>query len=80
MVMLAAGVRKVLKDVEGNKTVKFDQGIYKVPDKAHIRKDGGEEWVFCEAHADPDNDKETYALIGGQRVPLAVDPNLSDDD
>jgi len=97
--MIAAGIRQIHKDAEGNKIVKFDQGIYKVPKKAQIEKREGKEWVWCEAHAEGDNkdvseaddvkttNKEinknshgNYALIGGQRVPLAVDPDLDDDE
>jgi hypothetical protein len=92
--MIAAGIRQVHKDADGNKIVKFDQGIYKVPEKAQIEKREGEEWVWCEAHADAGDVNEAddpkdkggkkakgnYALIGGQRVPLAMDPDLADDE
>lgn len=78
--MIAAGWRKIRKDTQGNKFVMFDQGSYEIPDKAQIEKDGGDEWVWCEAHVESDRDNKTYAEIGGKRVPLAVDPDLPEDD
>lgn len=80
MAMIAAGIRQVHKDADKNNTVKFDQGIYKVPEKAQIEKREGAEWVWCEAYADADAKDGNYALIGGQRVPLAVDPDMPDDE
>jgi hypothetical protein len=74
--MLAAGRRQVHKDVSGNKIVKFDQGIYKVPKKARIEKEDGHEVVDCEAYGDADDDSKNYAIIGGVRVPLAIEPDL----
>ena len=77
--MIAAGVRQIRKDTKGNKFVMFDQGSYEISDSAEITKKNGKEWVWCEAHADADSD-ESYALIGGKKVPLAVDPDLPEDE
>ena len=76
--MIAAGWRKIRKDAKGNKFVMFDQGSYEIPDNAQIEKDSGEEWIWCEHHINPDTEKG-YADIGSKRMPMAIDPDVSDD-
>lgn len=73
MMIIAAGLRQVHEGPKGSKFVKFDQGIYRIPDKAEITKQDGKDWVWCEAHADEETG-DGWAEIGGKKVKLAFDP------
>lgn len=73
MKIIAAGLRQVHEDQSGEKFVKFDQGIYKVSDKAQVTRQDGADWVWCEAHADEETG-DGWAEIGGRRAKLAFNP------
>jgi hypothetical protein len=79
MMIIAAGLRQTHTDINGDKFVLFDQGIYKVPPGAKTKKIEGADWIFCEAHAD-ENTGEGFADIGGVRMKLVYDPDASGDD
>lgn len=73
MMIIAAGFRQVRPGPGNKKIVKFDQGMYDVPDRASIQKYDGEDCVWCEANADEETG-EGYAMIGGVKMPLSYNP------
>lgn len=79
MKIIAAGLRQVHEDQNGKKFVKFDQGIYNVPDKAQTTHQDGADWVWCEAHADEETG-DGWAEIAGKKQKLAFNPFESSSD
>ena len=73
MQIIAQGLRQVKPGPNGTKIVKFDQGMYTVSEKAKIHHEGGEDWVWCDAHADEETG-EGWAVIGGIKEKLSYNP------
>ena len=78
MMIIAAGLRQIHIDVDGERYVLFDQGIYKLPKHVTVKRKDGSDWVYCEAHAD-EQTGEGWAEIGGIKMELVYDPDVSAD-
>lgn len=70
MAQIASGWRQIHRDADDNMYVLFDDGIYAIDPSAAIDSSEGEDWIFCESHADDDKDV-AHAQIGGVMMPLA---------
>lgn len=70
MALIGSGWRQVHMDSDENRYVMFDDGVYRLDKSVKIDQSEGEEWVWCESHAD-DDDEVAHANIGGAMMPLA---------